>query len=1093
MVGKRLIYTGVLLGILTLAKGQVQLIREGSAEERRSEIGFIEPAPERKQTLRSADSLQLLSKQIYPDGRIVAIRGFNARMKPEFLTTHNLMAARTLSTDRVWTEGGLAYHLDGSGVVVGVWDGGVHRSTHVEFDSRALILDGSDEVAGHSTHVSGTIGASGLNASARGMAGKVIIEAYDWDQDLQEMEAAASQGLLISNHSYGLIAGWDYNSDQERWQWWGDLSISGEEDYLFGFYHRDAREYDRIARRHPDYLIVKSAGNDRGEGPSPGTEHYVWENGAWVVSPVVRDKDGGDEGFDTMGPSSTAKNILTVGAVRDMPLGYTGRENVMITSFSAFGPTDDGRIKPDLVANGDRLFSAYSESDEDYRNSSGTSMSAPNVSGSLALIQQHHADLYGSYLNAASLKGLVLHTADDAGVPGPDYKYGWGLMNTLNAVNLISDERYDRLQEATLPEGGEYRLSLYSNGEEPIKVSICWTDPEGIVPAAELDPVKRMLVNDLDLRVVRLVDGKEIQAFILDPLHPDRAAIRGDNVLDNVEQVLEELPLKGFYEVIVSHKESLSGESQDFSIVFSGLRNEYYASGLNELTANNGEFKLSSAPEYLPDMDVAWIIEPENSLPVTLYFDFFNTEEANDLLTIYDGADENAPLLATLDGSPDTETLEFNSSSGQLFVRFRSDSQNEYPGFRALYCTSAPEETAHIQGELYPCNGTSSLYLASGVSGVDYLWAPPEGWFIDSLIADGAYLNVGPVPGLLHVEVFNRCGSGPVSMVELTPLDTVPFLTNFQADTMPCAAVPTWIEVDSLPGTTYKWSLPVDWLGTSISHTLEYIPGYEPGLIRVQLRNACGFGDTLNLSIDVKRVPAETQILSSRDSPCALSEQEFYVNPLEAHSYQWTTIDDWSIEGGSEGDTVLVRVGMEASFIFVNATNKCGSRQSNKLYLTSPLPDPPVVRVSDSEYEGYKLLAVSNSSDYSSFQWYRDGWPLESQMAREPEFVAHLPGLYTLGVSNREACEYIQDEEDGIEIDQENQDYSVYTGLNSHLVVLNHTSDQALLHIYDFLGKLRSIETLEPGHNEIPFPFSGSFIVRVSGSGNTLTNRVFTY
>ncbi|MEN8203079.1 MAG: S8 family serine peptidase [Bacteroidota bacterium] len=1076
-----------------LSFGQDQLIREGSVEQRRSEIQSIPPTIERQETLRRADSLQLADKLIYPDGRIVAIRGFNIRMKPEYLTTHNLMAARTVSTDKVWSEGGLGYNLSGSGLVVGVWDGGVHRSTHVEFDDRALILDGSAEVVGHATHVSGTIGASGLNASARGMAGNVVIEGYDWDQDLQEMEAAAAEGLLISNHSYGFITGWDYNSDEERWQWWGDLAISEEEDYLFGFYHREAHDYDRIARRYPNYLIVKSAGNDRGEGPSPGTEHYIWENGEWVSSKVIRAKDGGDDGFDSMGPVGTAKNILTVGAVKDMPLGYTGRENVMITGFSAFGPSDDGRIKPDIVANGDRLYSTYSGGDDDYRNSSGTSMSAPNASGSLALIQQHHSELFASYLNAASLKGLVLHTADDAGKPGPDYKYGWGLLNTLSAVDLISDERYDRVQEATVSEGGEHRIRLYSGGDEPIKVTICWTDPEGTVPEPSLDPVKRILVNDLDLRLVRMVDGQEIRPFILDPLNPDTEAIRGDNVLDNVEQIFEESPLKGFYEVIVTHKEELSGSAQDFSMIFSGLTDEYFATGVNELTDNNGEFKLTSAPEYLPDMDAEWIIEPENSLPIKLYFDFFSTETENDLLYIFDGANETAPLLARLDGSPDPDTLEFNSSSGQLFVRFISDSQNQDQGFRAVYCTTAPEDSAQIQGEPYPCGGSSDLYLASGVSGVEYLWTPPSGWSVDSLISDGAFLGVGSDPGLLRVEVLNRCGSGPQSGIELIPLDTVPFLTMYVADTIPCAGVSTLIEVDSIPGTAYEWSLPADWLGTSITHSLEYIPGYESGTVSVNVRNACGNGDTLNLPADIQKVPAETQILTARARPCALSEQEFYVLPIHGHSYQWETIDDWSILEGSDGDTVLVAVGIESSFLFVNVTNKCGTRQSNKLYLTSPLPDQPLLKVTDSEYRGYKLLTVSNTTSFNTFQWHRDEMPIESSLARESSYVAYLPGIYTVGVSNSEGCEFIQDVEDGIEVDQRNQDYSVYAGQKGQIVVLNNTGDQAVVNIYDFSGKLHSIKTVDPGYNEIPFRHRGVFIVLISGSGNMLTDRVFTY
>lgn len=1091
---KRLFYIIIFSGTVFLAKGQDQLTRVGSVEQRRAEIRSIRPSAEREETLRKADSLGLARKITYPDGRIIGLRRITDNLTPEYYTTDNLIAAKTISTYKVWGEAGLGYNLTGSGLVVGVWDAGVVRSTHVEFGDRALIMDGSADIIGHATHVSGTIGALGLDHAAKGMASEVVMEAYDWDEDIQEMDAAAAKGLLLSNHSYGLITGWDYNSEEQRWEWWGDPEISEVEDYLFGFYNEDAQDYDRVAYRHPNYLIVKSAGNDRGEGPAPGTEHFVWENGVgWVSSTAVREKDGGDDGFDSMGPGSNAKNILTVGAIRDMPSGYTGREQVPMTSFSAFGPTDDGRIKPDLVANGYLLYSTYSGSDEDYRSLSGTSMSAPNASGSLSLIQQHHFNLFDTYLPAASLKGLVIHTADDGGNIGPDYKFGWGVMNTYSAVELISDVSYDRVQEFTLTEGQEHRIRLYSTGNEPIKITMCWTDPEGTVPQPALDPLNKILVNDLDIRLVRLVDGHDILPYILDPLNPDNEAVRGDNTLDNVEQIFEESPLSGFYELVVSHKNDLSGGSQDFSLVFSGLTDEYFASGVNVLSDNNGEFKLTSAPDYLPDMDAAWLIEPENNLPVKLYFDFFSTEAVNDLLYIYDGADENAPLLATLDGSLNADTLEFNSSSGQLYVRFLSDAQNQDQGFLALYCTTAPEDTAQIQGDPYPCSGSTALYLASGVLGVEYQWNPPPGWNVESQIPEGVNLEVGLDPGLLSVEVSNRCGTGPVSGQELVPLDTVPMLSTFVADTVPCAGVTKLAETDSITGANYTWTLPDDWLGMSTSHTLEYIPGKEPGTIVVSAQNSCGYGDSLSLNIEVKDVPEKTQILTSRDSPCALSEQEFYIVPLEEHSYQWETIDDWSILGGSEGDTVLVLVGTANSFLFVNVTNKCGTSQSNKYYLTSPKPSQPLVKITDSKYEDYKLLTVSNSSSFSTFQWYRDEVPLESYLGRASEYIAYLQGIYTVGVTNSEGCELIQDVEDGIEIKYDKQDYSVYSGQKGGIVVLNYTADQAVVNIYDFSGKLRSINQVGPGYNEIFIGHSGAFIVQISGSGHRFTGRIFTY
>ena len=112
-----------------------------------------------------------------------------------------------------------------------------------------------------------------------------------------------------------------------------------------------------------------------------------------------------------------------------------------MSSFSGWGPTDDGRIKPDICANGVGLYSSYSGSDTQYASISGTSMATPNLSGSLLLLQQHYQNLFGtgSFMRSATLKGLVIHTADEAGSnPGPDYKFGWGLANMATAAQAIT-------------------------------------------------------------------------------------------------------------------------------------------------------------------------------------------------------------------------------------------------------------------------------------------------------------------------------------------------------------------------------------------------------------------------------------------------------------------------------------------------------------------------------------------------------------------------------------------------------------------------------------------------------------------------------
>lgn len=114
-----------------------------------------------------------------------------------------------------------------------------------------------------------------------------------------------------------------------------------------------------------------------------------------------------------------AKNILTVGAVNDVNGGYLplqGPASVQMTGFSSYGPTDDGRIKPDLVANGWLLLSTWGEPNY-FAVIAGTSMAAPSVAGSLLLVQEHYEDMHGSddFMRAATLKALAIHSADETG------------------------------------------------------------------------------------------------------------------------------------------------------------------------------------------------------------------------------------------------------------------------------------------------------------------------------------------------------------------------------------------------------------------------------------------------------------------------------------------------------------------------------------------------------------------------------------------------------------------------------------------------------------------------------------------------------
>ena len=153
------------------------------------------------------------------------------------------------------------------------------------------------------------------------------------------------------------------------------------------------------------------------------------------------------------------------------------------------------------------LYSADDDNDSDYQSLSGTSMSSPSATGSMILLQEHYQETKGTgnFMTAATLKALVIHTADEAGSnPGPDYAFGWGLMNTLKAAQKITeDQNLNVIDELSINNGANYQRTVTAKGGEPLLVTIVWTDKPGTPVSASLDPTNAMLVNDLDLRVTQ--------------------------------------------------------------------------------------------------------------------------------------------------------------------------------------------------------------------------------------------------------------------------------------------------------------------------------------------------------------------------------------------------------------------------------------------------------------------------------------------------------------------------------------------------------------------------------------------------------------
>lgn len=416
------------------------------------------------------------------------------------------------------TAQAVPYNLDGSGVSVLVYDGGTILTSHADLTGRVTVRDSSG-LSDHSTHVAGTIGGTGAASAGanRGMAPAVTIESYGFQQpgglsqgflytDPGDLEADYNQaintyGADISNNSIGT----NVAPNGFPCSWEGDYSVT---DALI----------DAIARGSlgAPFRIVWAGGNERGNGRCGTT-------------------------YNTIAPPAGAKNHLSVGALNS--------NDDSMTSFSGWGPTDDGRLKPDFAAPGCQVGGdggvTSCSSGGGYSVKCGTSMASPTVCGiSSLLLQDFRANYPGEPdFRNSTLKAVLAQTAVDIENPGPDFRTGYGSVRVVPAIELM---RAGNFLESEVVGGQTVQfLVIVGPGNPQLKVTLAWDDVPG-TPA-----VSPTLVNDLDLLVVD-ASSNAYYPWTLDPQVPAANAVRTQaDHRNNLEQVVIDAPAPGTYIVQV--------------------------------------------------------------------------------------------------------------------------------------------------------------------------------------------------------------------------------------------------------------------------------------------------------------------------------------------------------------------------------------------------------------------------------------------------------------------------------------------------------------------------------------------------------------
>lgn len=400
--------------------------------------------------------------------------------------------------------------LNGEGVVIGVGDNS-DLQTHADFNGRLISRAGTAQ-AGHGMHVAGTIGGAGnIIELFKGFAPRSTIISQVYSRILVNAAAyVQDHGMVITNNSYGDIIECDY----------------------YGNYDLISRALDQMAFDLPQLSNVFASGNSGGD----------------VCAPYA-------PGFRTvLGGYQTAKNVITVGATTD-----TG----LIAAFSSRGPVRDGRLKPEIVAQGQLVASTWVSNNYSFNN--GTSMAAPAVSGGLGLLYQRYRQLNGgANPKNALMKAILCNGAMDRGNAGPDYRYGFGWMNLLRSVEMLENNSYFNTtvaQNAT----NTHTITVPANTAS-LKVMLYWNDPA----ASPLST--RMLVNDLDLQVVSPSAVVNLPS-ILDTAFTgvNNAATTGIDRLNNMEQVVIANPAAGTYTIRINGVGIAQNGQQEYVVVYDAI------------------------------------------------------------------------------------------------------------------------------------------------------------------------------------------------------------------------------------------------------------------------------------------------------------------------------------------------------------------------------------------------------------------------------------------------------------------------------------------------------------------------------------------
>jgi subtilisin family serine protease len=470
--------------------------------------------------------------------------------------------------------------ITGSSVTVSVTDTGVDGS-HNAFAGRnhrywSLIptLPAWSDPRGHGTHVAGIVLGDGSYRSTE--------DDFYHDNFDGKYAGVAPGAYLVAQSLYGPGLNFTYRN-VTKWSVENDAMISQNSwgnlwSGYYGNYTIASRDYDNSTRD--------------ADWETPGNQSILV---------VFSSGNAGLNGNNTLTPNAAAKNVIAVGATGNGK-NVTGEDEVYL--LSSKGYADDGRIKPDLVAPGDDVVSTWGIDDDgssgtlppdagdhSYIMLGGTSMSAPVVSGSAALVMDYLITKEGKDdPSPAVVKSILIASADHLDTtPWPGREQGWGKVNASRAIVETRDSNMEFVDQTTkfygVGESQSYRYDVQAG--TPLRVALVWTDLPSHVFAG------KMLINDLDLEV-KSPSGTVYKGNVFSNGLSTPGGSADD--VNNVEMVYLDAPESGEWEVTVRSSQLppvWGGGNQDFAVAVVGNVNKKFV----DIAAQNLSVRATDAAE----------------------------------------------------------------------------------------------------------------------------------------------------------------------------------------------------------------------------------------------------------------------------------------------------------------------------------------------------------------------------------------------------------------------------------------------------------------------------------------------------------------